>query len=190
MTDQKELDFLTEASAAVFVVTYTGPFAFIKPWTAVRDAKTYSQTFLTPSILEGLRIRLGVSTILRHRLTFGGMDVQLERTQTAGWKETKGKMERQRSILERGVLVQPCLKLAFASLEDAVQASKESICLCRNEDLLFPVQDPEPMSISDFELLEGYELLFGESDVSFLVGYNRYQNAAPMYGQLIITRNE
>ena len=36
-----------------YVVKFTGPFGFIKPWTAVRDAsggETYSQQFLTPSI--------------------------------------------------------------------------------------------------------------------------------------------
>ena len=38
-----------------YVVKFTGPFGFIKPWTAVRDAsggETYSQQFLTPSIVE------------------------------------------------------------------------------------------------------------------------------------------
>ena len=41
-----------------YVVKYAGPFGFIKPWTAVRDAsggETYSQQFLTPSIIEGIR---------------------------------------------------------------------------------------------------------------------------------------
>lgn len=38
----------------LFVVKYSGPFGFIKPWTAVRDGETYSQQFLTPSIAEGM----------------------------------------------------------------------------------------------------------------------------------------
>lgn len=37
-----------------YVVKYTGPFGFIKPWTAVRDGLTYSQQFLSPSTLEGI----------------------------------------------------------------------------------------------------------------------------------------
>lgn len=40
------------------VVKYTGPFGFIKPWTAVRDSETYSQQFLTPSIIEGMEKKL------------------------------------------------------------------------------------------------------------------------------------
>lgn len=38
----------------MFVVTYKGQFGFIKPWTAVRDGETFSQQFLTPSIIEGI----------------------------------------------------------------------------------------------------------------------------------------
>ena len=29
----------------MFVVTYKGKFAFIKPWTAIRDGETFSQQF-------------------------------------------------------------------------------------------------------------------------------------------------
>ena len=36
----------------MYVVTYRGKFAFIKPWTAVRDGETFSQQFLTPSIIR------------------------------------------------------------------------------------------------------------------------------------------
>lgn len=42
----------------LFVVKYSGPFGFIKPWTAVRDGETYSQQFLTPSIVEGMEKKL------------------------------------------------------------------------------------------------------------------------------------
>ncbi|MFT7482658.1 MAG: hypothetical protein ACI8WW_001596, partial [Oceanospirillaceae bacterium] len=41
-----------------YVVKYTGPFGFIKPWTAVRDSETFSQQFLTPSIVEGIEKKL------------------------------------------------------------------------------------------------------------------------------------
>jgi hypothetical protein len=37
-----------------YVVKYSGQFGFIKPWTAVRDSETFSQQFLTPSIVEGI----------------------------------------------------------------------------------------------------------------------------------------
>ena len=45
----------------IYVVKYSGPFGFIKPWTAVRDRKQFSQQFLTPSIIEGIRQKLEVS---------------------------------------------------------------------------------------------------------------------------------
>ncbi len=41
-----------------FVVKYIGPFGFIKPWTAVRDSKTFSQQFLTASIVEGIEKKI------------------------------------------------------------------------------------------------------------------------------------
>ena len=42
----------------MYVVTYKGQFGFIKPWTAVRDEETFSQQFLTPSIIEGIEKKL------------------------------------------------------------------------------------------------------------------------------------
>ena len=35
-------------------------------------------------------------------------------------------------------MVDPVLYLAFESQEDAIKASKQHICLCRNEDVLLP----------------------------------------------------
>ena len=40
---------------------------------------------------------------------------------------------------------------------------------------------------AQFDALEGFELRFGETDRSFLVGYNRFDGGKPMYGQLEIT---
>ena len=93
-----------------FVVKYSGPFGFIKPWTAVRDAsggETYSQQFLTPSIIEGIRQKLEVSSILRHKLTYMGVDVQQEVVQAKAWARQGKQYIRERSILKRGVLLRP-----------------------------------------------------------------------------------
>ena len=68
-----------------YVVKYSGPLGFIKPWTAVRDSKTFSQQFLRPSIIEGIRQKLEVAAIERHKLSYDIFSVQLERTQTRGW---------------------------------------------------------------------------------------------------------
>lgn len=91
----------------MFVVKYVGQFAYIKPWTAVRDGETYSQQFLTPSIIEGIEKKLfpqlihekGIRKIIRHKLSGKGISVQQEQVQTIGWKEKK---IRDKSIIKRG----------------------------------------------------------------------------------------
>jgi hypothetical protein len=172
----------------LYIVKYSGPFGFIKPWTAVRDGKTFSQQFLTPSIIEGIRQKLEVSSIVRHKLTYSSISVQQEQTQTRGWeKKTQLKMMvRKQSILERGVMINPTLYLAFATEEDAHKSAKQHICLCRNEDVLFPDSEIMQMDEKEFDQITGFELRFGESEKSFLVGFNRFNDAEPMYGWLEI----
>ena len=186
------------------VVTYTGPFGFIKPWTAVRDEITYSQQFLTPSIVEGMEKKLfpellnkqGIHRILRHRLAYRGLSEQMELIQAADYKlkSIKGekhfkRASRKTSRLFRSVLLQPMLHLAFDNVMDALTASKQHLCLCRNEDLIYPIRQ-RTFTIDAFEKLEGFELRFGqEHNGAFLVGYNRFDAAAPMYGALQIVGN-
>ena len=84
----------------IYVVKYSGKFGFIKPWTAVRDGETFSQQFLTPSIIEGIEKKLFpellefngcIKKIIRHRLKYDSMDSQQEQTQTHGWEYFPGK---------------------------------------------------------------------------------------------------
>lgn len=172
----------------LYIVKFSGPFGFIKPWTAVRDGKTFSQQFLTPSIIEGLRQKLEVRCIIRHKLTYSSISVQQEQTQTRGWeKKTQLKlMVRNQSILERGVMINPILYLAFPSEEEAQKSAKQHICLCRNEDVLLPDSEIIQLEDTKFDQLTGFELRFGENDKSFLVGFNRFDEAKPMYGWLEI----
>ena len=173
-------------------VTYTGPFGYLKPWTAVRDGETYSQQFLTPSVIEGMRQKLGVSAILRHKLTYTGLSMQQEQTHPRGWIHEKKKQQltRPRAILVRGVLLSPTLHLAFATEAEAQVAATQHLCLCRNEDILLPGA-PQALGEAEFAALSGFELRFAEgpTDGAFLVGYNRFAEGAPMYGQLEITGN-
>ena len=187
----------------MYVVKYSGKFGFIKPWTAVRDGETFSQQFLTPSIIEGiekklfpelLEVRGRIQKIVRHKLRYDAMDSQQEQTQTRGWEYipgkklyVRGKLEKgkiTKSILIRTVMINPVLYLAFEDKEYAVKASKEHICLCRNEDIMLPDEDVMTLSEHEFDALNGFELRFGESEHSFLVGYNRFDGANPMYGWL------
>ena len=172
-----------------YVVTYRGTFGFIKPWSAVRDGVTFSQQFLTPSIIEGMEKKLfpellnetgEIKKILRHKLTYESMSDQQEQTQTRGFN--KGR--RNSSILIRGILINPCLSLAFAEESDAIQASKQHLCVCRNEDILLPESQIREMDELEFAAMEGFELRFGEREDAFLVGYNRFNENKPMYGWL------
>lgn len=182
-----------------YVVKYSGPFGFIKPWTAVRDSETFSQQFLTPSIVEGMEKKLfpellnevGIKKIKRHRLSYSQINQQQEVIQTRGWNSTrKGKQilfDRPKAVLIRGVLLEPILHLAFLTQEDAKKALEQHICLCRNEDVLLPIEIIE-VTKDDFDNQEefnGYELIFEKNEESFQVGYNRLTNES-MYGWLKI----
>lgn len=175
-----------------YVVRYTGKFGFIKPWTAVRDGLTYSQQFLSPSTLEGIEKKLFpetlaqygvISKIKRYRLSYSSIDVQQEQTQTRGFNGKK--KIRERSVLKRGIMIDPILYLAFENYEEALEASRQHICLCRNEDVLLPDSLVDEMNERDFNSIKGFELRFGKTEQSFMVGYNRFDNS-PMYGWLEI----
>jgi hypothetical protein len=190
----------------LYIVKYSGPFGFIKPWTAVRDSETFSQQFLTPSIIAGIERKLfpellkadfGIYKIKRHRLTYQQISLQQEQIQPRGWN-TKGTArnrmyERPYSILTRGVMVNPVLFLAFETLDDAEKASAQHICLARNEDMLFPQEEIMEVSAEEFdtndELFYGFELMVDKNNQSFLVGYNRLDENKPMYGWLKIVGN-
>jgi hypothetical protein len=186
----------------MYVVKYTGPFGFIKPWTAVRDSETYSQQFLTPSIVAGIERKLfpellkdddgEIKKIIGHRLSYKQISQQQEQIQPRGWNEKGTKknktFERPYAILVRGVMIEPILYLAFNTAEDAQEASMQHICLSRNEDIMYPNDeitevDPDIFN-SDEEHYSGFELVFEETDKSFLVGYNRLKKNKPMYGHL------
>ena len=194
----------------MYVVKYSGPFGFIKPWTAVRDNETYSQNFLTPSIVEGIEKKIFPELleqkkyeqrIVRHRLTYTGISKQQEQTQPRAIKETKKNrdgiiiIDRPRSILIRGVMLNPVLYLAFSKSDYAEQAVQQHICLCRNEDVLLPQLFSSgdlifPIEEENFDKedngFNGFELRFGKSKQSFIVGFNRFNASKPMYGWLHI----
>lgn len=186
----------------MFVVKYSGQFGFIKPWTAVRDSETFSQQFLTPSIVEGIEKKLfpellnesfngKIIKIKRYRLNYQGLDVQQERTWSKGgidiYKD-KGIYKTNMGILNRGVMLNPNLYLAFDNEEDANQAATQTICLCRNEDLMFPESVFENDS-DEFDTIDGFELLFSTEGVGFKVGHNRFDNASEMFGELKVYGN-
>lgn len=192
----------------LYLAKYTGPFGFIKPWTAVRDKLTFSQQFLTPSIVEGIEKKLFPELlkqdnfqrrITRHRLSYEGISEQQEQTQPKAWisRKIRNSLEysRPRSILTRGTLIKPKLFLAFSNKRFAEIALEQHVCLSRNEDVLLP--DKKIISINEIDFdnadnndFHGFELRFERNNRSFLVGYNRFKNPPePMYGWLHIVGN-
>ncbi len=187
-----------------YIVRYSGPFGFIKPWTAVRDSETFSQQFLTPSIVAGIERKLfpellknddgEIKKIVSHRLSYKQISQQQEQIQPRGWNEKGTKnnkyYERPYAILIRGVMVEPVLFLAFQDSNDAEIAAKQHICLSRNEDLLYPSYEILEVSKEEFDsdedLFSGFELVFEDNNQSFLVGYNRYRKNEKMFGYIKI----
>ncbi|MDD3908923.1 MAG: hypothetical protein PHS04_05170 [Tissierellia bacterium] len=183
----------------LFVVKYSGPFGFIKPWTAVRDSETFSQQFLTPSIVEGIEKKLfpellgivGIRKIVGHRLSYDQISQQQEVIQTRGWnsrrKGTQIHFERPTAIIIRGLLLNPVLFLAFENEDDANVAFNQHICLCRNEDILLPIETFK-IDVEDFDnedTFSGFELMFEKNDKSFPVGIDR-NTGHQMFGWLKI----
>ena len=184
------------------VVKYSGPFGFIKPWTAVRDSETFSQQFLTPSIVEGIEKKLfpellkekyngKIIKIKRHRVTYQAISRQQEVTQTRGFelKKSEKRIERPRSILTRGVLINPYVYLAFGNEKDAEKASVQHICLCRNEDILYPDSRILKLSEKEINKIDGFEIHIEKNKNSFMVCYNRFDKSREMYGWLEVTNN-
>ncbi len=177
-----------------YIVKYSSQFGFIKPWTAVRDGLTYSQQFLSPSTIEGIEKKLfpellnskGIHKIKAYKLNYDGIDTQQEATQVRGIKQDKKTKtySRETSIIKRGILLNPVLKLAFENIDNARIAAKQHICMCRNEDILLPEPEIIEMSEEDFDKLNGFELKFSQTEEAFMVGFNRYDDGKPMYGEI------
>jgi hypothetical protein len=91
------------------------------------------------------------------------------------------------------VLLNPILYLAFENKDDAEKAYTQHICLARNEDILFSEDEIIEVSEQEFDsnedMFRGYELIFDDSENSFMVGYNRMNNNEVMYGSLKVVGN-
>lgn len=181
----------------LYVIKYSGPFGFIKPWTAVRDGETYSQQFLTPSIIEGMEKKLfpelleskGIQKICSHRLNYEGLSIQQEKTWSKGGfrvEKSKNQWKTNVGILSRGVMIEPNLYLAFLREADAKRAYSQTLCLCRNEDLIFP-EEMIRLNKDAYDNISGFELDFTQKN--FKVGHNRFEDQKAMFGNLKIIGN-
>lgn len=124
-------------------------------------------------------------------MNYSGIDIQQERTWAKGgfqFSKEKGIFKTNLGILKRGVMLNPNLYLAFENANDAEKAAMQTICLCRNEDLLLP-EEMLDMGKTNFDEINGFELHFTSKDQGFKVGHNRFNNSVEMFGELKITGN-
>jgi len=171
-----------------YVVRYTGVFGFIKPFSAIRDELTCSQSFLTPSILNGIEQKLFPETldqkknsiIISHKLSHNGQSMQQEMVRARVYKN-----ESSMGVIKRGVLIRPVLHLAFPNEIYAKSAFKQHICLTRNEDLLFP-EENFICTKEEFENIPGMSFTESEDGEGLLVGFNRYDSFKEMIVNLSI----
>ncbi len=170
----------------IHLVKYVGPFGYIKPWSAVRDELTFSQLYLTTSTLKGMEIKLGVHKILRHKITYASLARMQEVTRPKQYNPLKPR----HAVLTRGVMIEPELILAFNTPEEQELAFGQHICLCRNEDILLPVEKWEAIE-EEFNTLPGFEFIPSSStDIEALFhGLNRFDflengQHAPVYGRI------
>lgn len=154
------------------VVTFEGPLGFIKPAQAVRDEQIFSQRFLAPSTVEGMRQKLGASAIDRVRLDAQELTRPQQETIQAPTTRIQSSYEREESIVERRFLLRPTLYLGFVNPEDADLAERQHLCLCRNEDVVLPTTREE-MSDDEFDQLPGFTFI-PDPDGTAVAGYNRY----------------
>lgn len=174
-----------------YLVKFEGNFAFIKPWTAVRDSVTKSNHYLTPSILMGIERKLfpelrindngKLNKIIRHRLSFSNIEYQQEQTESInyerfGRKRVDYHFKKNKSIIKRGILINPVFFLMFEDEDDANTVMSQHICLSRNEDVMLPTElisiDNEN-HFDESEEFHGYESFETDED-GIYCGYNKY----------------
>lgn len=166
----------------MYIVKFFGDFGYIKPFTALRDVKTYSVKALPPSVVMGIETKLFddvKNRILRHRLSFTSMIPTNEQTTSIQAVKTKKGVKKNSSMHCRYVLLNPTLYFVVDNFDDAELMTEQTIRLSRNEDILFP--DEKIIEISDInefdtDTYSGYELIPCDSSHVNAVwyGYNRY----------------
>lgn len=155
----------------MYVVKYIGKFGFIKPFNAVRDSKILTQKFLNESTITGIEKTLECeNNIIRHKISYDNISWQQECTESSGYDK---KYLKNKSILTRGVMVNPKLYLGFENKNDAEKAYNNIILLCRREDLMYPIELFESNE-SNFDNIVGTESFKSDNENGFFVGFNKF----------------
>lgn len=156
-----------------YVVKYSGPFAFIKPWTAVRDGETFSQQFLTHSMIEGIEKKLFPEVlpqrglhglIVGHRLNYTGISRQQEQTWSKAWIEKKADpIIRQKLVKKKGVEKLIDIKIPTITRRPATGILFRGVLIAPNLYLAFSSQElAERACIQHICLSRNEDVLFPE----------------------------
>lgn len=159
----------------IYAIKYEGVFGFIKPFTSMRDELINSEKYLYPSTINGIEKKLFnniQNRIIGHRLNFDSLSLQNETTRSIGLVNNRHK----NGIVKRYVLINPKLFLFFYNFNDATMASKKSIFLSRNEDILYPNNKIYKLNENELENIDGFEgVETNENDPEgVFVGFNKY----------------
>lgn len=175
----------------MFVVKFTQNsstpwFGFLKPYNAVRDDETYSLTYLTPSILNGIEVEhnIPMDSIVRNKLVFNGQQKEQVKTHTYRKYKSRNKLidVEDVSIHKIYKLVNPVIYLAFNDKDIAEEMSNNIIYCGRYEYPLYS-NGVEEHSDEWFDAIEGTEITsVNENDEnSIFCGFNRFKNDEKMF---------
>ena len=176
-------------------------FGFFRPYNAVRDIETYSLTYLTPSILNGMEenMEIPMGSIVRHKLTFSKERMDRELVKTAYGTIWKNGKELKCFVIDKNgnkqyngahikhALINPAMVLGFKDKESAEVASKSTLYLGQTEYLIYPATGVFEMTEENFDELPGVETFESDED-GIDCGFNRFKENKPMYVK--IERNE
>lgn len=161
-------------------------YGFIRPYHSVRDAETYSLTFMPPSMIDGIAKELGckgkiVRSLLQHT---GKMGLAQDKTERV-FENKKGEKIYTNSIYKVHLLLNPAIYLAFENVEDADEALRHSIYIGRTEYPAYPIERID-MSVEDFEKIQGIEAIPCTEDTPGcqFMGNNRWKNNERQYAIL------
>lgn len=184
---------------------------YLRPWNSVRDGETYSLTYLTPSIIDGIADELGVTgKILRHKFRFSGMtDEFFKSPEIPRYGVSKIRCDKDRlrgvGISQIHQVCSPEIILGFENKEDAENAIRQTLYVGQTQYIIFPstfVDDNEEseeyifnesnyieeMTEEEFSALIGTETFPTTKEDGVFCGFNRYRDNEKMYINIVRTK--
>jgi len=182
---------------------------YLRPWNSVRDGETYSLTYLTPSIIDGIADELGITgKILRHKFRFSGMTDEFFKSPEIMRYSARNKSFVAKRVTGLSKIHQVCspeIILGFENKEDAENAIRQTLYAGQTQYIIFPstfVDDDEEseeyifnesnyieeMTEEEFSALSGTETFPTTKEDGVFCGFNRYRDNEKMYINIVRTK--